>query len=53
MIGAEYGNLTELHGYGYGRRSIHTDEIKRKLMNTKSSADIEVSSEELISIALV
>ena len=48
MIGAEFGNLTELHGYGYGRRSIHTDEIKRKLMNTKSAADIEVSSEELM-----
>jgi hypothetical protein len=47
-IGKNYGNLQELHGLGYKRRSIYGEETQRLISETKTSRDIEMTSEQML-----
>ena len=48
FIGKNYGNLTELHGLGYRRKSMYTAETRESLSNTKTSKQIELTAEEML-----
>jgi hypothetical protein len=49
FIGKNYGNLIELHGLGYKRRSMYSAETREMLSETKTSKQIELTAEEMLS----
>ena len=53
FIGKNYGNLIELNGLGYKRRSIYTEDIQKSISDVKTSKDIEMTSEQMLTKGVV